>query len=484
LQYERELTPAGAVHFGLEPLTIEAAVEAIRSPMGRAGGRFAASSAEYIADELRDASTILNKASVVQPTQLQVICTELWHIAHADLPLITVGFVRDNINVDRILTGFCANVIMEVSDRHQIAADRVFNWLVLGFLSSNSNSVESPEAELTAIGIPVGVLRMLENEHLLIAGWNLDSKRYRLANDHLIAALRYLGKSPVFGQPKLDNAARLQVAESAVAAGELALARYHAEEALKSGNPSDIRFRADVLSLIGNIEYQLGRTDLAVENYSDAAKLHEQLGDHSGVGRLFGAIGCIHASQGEYFKALEELQLAVTRSPSDLALQTELAMALWRLGHSQAAAAVFGAVLSVEPESRDALAGRGQIRAERGNAMAALDDLQTLRRIHPRVSQHPEVQSAYALALASKGLSETAMAEAEAALGSASDSAVIFLRAARVALASGAMKRAKVLLRQAEVARHPALSSDQFALVRRLLTEVGESGSSRSMPNA
>ena len=39
---------------------------------------------------------------------------------------------------------------------------------------------------------------------------------------------------------------------------------------------------------------------------------------------------------------------------------------LWEAGQSQAAAAVFGTVLTVEPLSADALAGRGQIRAERG----------------------------------------------------------------------------------------------------------------------
>jgi tetratricopeptide (TPR) repeat protein len=323
---------------------------------------------------------------------------------------------------------------------------------------------------------------MLENEHLLTAEWTPDGKQYQLANEHLAAAVRHLGKSPVFGQTKLDTAARIRVAESAMTAGELVLAQYHAEEALESVNQTEVRWKADVLSLLGNIEYQRGQADLAEKSYRNAAELREQLGDEPGVGRLFGAIGCIHARQGKYLKALEELHLAVTRSPSDLALQTELATALWRSGQSQAAAAVFGAVLSVEPDSANALAGRGQIRAERGNVTAALDDLQTLRRLRPSVSHQPEVQSAYALALAYKGLAEPAMAEADAALASANDSAVIFVRAARVALVSGAAKRAKELLRQAEAASHPALSSYQRVQVRRLLAESGESGSATSKP--
>jgi len=137
-------------------------------------------------------------------------------------------------------------------------------------------------------------------------------------------------------------------------------------------------------------------------------------------------------------------------------------------GQSQAASAVFGTVLAVEPDSADALAGRGQIRAERGNASAALEDLQELQRLRPSVSLQPEVRSAYALALAGLGKSESAMAEANAAVAAAYDSGIIFLRAAQVARAGGALDLATELLRRAEQATNPALTSDQLTQVRRL----------------
>jgi tetratricopeptide (TPR) repeat protein len=244
---------------------------------------------------------------------------------------------------------------------------------------------------------------------------------------------------------------------------------------LETVNPTELRFQADALSLLGNITYLDCQSDIAEKYYRLAAELRDQLGDQPEVGRLFGAVGRIHIQQGNYVRALEDLQLALTRLPSDLALQTDFATALWLADQSQAAAAVFGAVLFVEPDSADALAGRGQIRAERGNAAAALDDLQTLQRIRPRVSQKPEVRSAYALALALAGRSETAMAEANAALASTHDSAVILLRAARVALVAGAVDRARELLRMAEGATRPALSSHQRAQMRRKLAEASGS---------
>lgn len=482
LTYEKQFSPVGAVRFGLTALTERAAVEAVRRPMETAGNRFSGGAAEYLMATLGgsppDAPA---EGPAVQPTQLQVVCAELWHFIQTPGTVITHGFVRDNIDVGQILASFCASVISEVGDRYGIAADRIFGWLTQAFLSSDVDPDPEPvkmsEAQLTAIGLPVGVLRMLESEHLLAAEWSLDKKKYRLVNDQLVIGMRYLAKSPVFDHPKLDTAARMRVAELAMASGELDLALRHVAEALDAVNPAEARLRADALSLLGNIEYQVGQPDRAEENYRDAAKWREQLGDQPEVGRLFGAIGCIHSRQGQYLRAVDELQAAVTRAPSDLLLKNKLATAFWHAGQSQAAAALFSAVLSIEPESADALAGRGQITAERGNAGAALVDLQALRRLRPSAGQQPEVQLAYALALAAKGMSETALAEVDAALSSANDSAAIFISAARVALASGAVNRAHDLLTQAEQARHPALSSSQRAQLDRLMAEAGKSGS-------
>jgi Flp pilus assembly protein TadD len=179
--------------------------------------------------------------------------------------------------------------------------------------------------------------------------------------------------------------------------------------------------------------------------------------------------------QGNYTAALEHLYSAVTRLRGDLTIQTELANTLWRIGHAQAAAAVFGTVLAIEPDYAEALAGRGQICAERGSAAAALDDLKALKRVRPSLSGKPEVRSAYALALARAGQSEIAMQEADAALKFTSDSGPVFLRAARVASVSGASNRVLSLLRRATAASDPALYPHQLGEAKRLLAAT-ESG--------
>jgi tetratricopeptide (TPR) repeat protein/ABC-type cobalamin/Fe3+-siderophores transport system ATPase subunit len=476
LPYVDQLSPVGAKRYDLGPLTAEAAVEAIRRPMEKAGNCFGSGAAEYLVDELQGSASgpgRPNQPRLIQPVQLQLVCTELWQLIDGRRAVITLGFVQD-IDITRILASFCVAMITEASDIYKIQASHVFDWLVRGFASPRRAAVSVTKSRLRALGMTAGVLRVLEDQHVIVAEQNSGGKYYRLANNLLTDAIRYLSVSPAFSHHKLDVAARMHVAESALAARELELARRHLEEALELTDSGELRFHAEALSMLGNIDYRYGKNDEAEEKYREAAQLRDQLGDQAVVGRLFGAMGSIHLRQGNYVRALEELQLAVSRAPSDLTLQTELATVLWRAGQSQAATAVFGMILSVEPESADALAGRGQVSVERGHAEAALEDLQALRRLRPGASQKPEVRSAYALALAIAGRSEAAMAEANAALASAGDSAVICMRAARVAFASRAMSRTRELLRQAEEASHPALSAEQRDQARRLLAEVSE----------
>ena len=206
-----------------------------------------------------------------------------------------------------------------------------------------------------------------------------------------------------------------------------------------------------------------------------AAGLCEQLEDQSAVGRLIGAIGRMNALQGRYTAALEDLHSAVMRVPEDLTLRTDLANALWHAGQAKAAAAIFGTVLSIEPEFTEALAGRAQVQAESGNALSALDDLGVLQRLRPTARLEPEVRSVYALALARSGKPDSAMKEATAALAEANDNGPILLRVARVATESGAQDTAAALLQQAQKASNPALSLDQLNEARRLLSSVERS---------
>ena len=169
LPYEKQLSPTGAKRFGLGPLTTEAAIEAIRCPMEKAGNCFEAAAAEYIVDGLQGGARGLGRPDEypdIQPVQLQVVCSELWHLIDARRTAITLGFVQDNVDIGRILASFCAAVVTEASDRYKAPADQVFDCLVRGFLSPRRAAAVA-KSQLLALGLTARVLRVLENEHLL-----------------------------------------------------------------------------------------------------------------------------------------------------------------------------------------------------------------------------------------------------------------------------------------------------------------------------
>lgn len=480
--YKQLMAINDQAYYFLGPLNRSAAIEAVTRPVEKFSLRFAPGVAEDLIDNLRGmqfrASTRAGNpvnAETIEPVQLQVTCSWLLGTLAPGASIVSFKSPDIAIQVEQALLSFCADVIAEVSSEHEIEVYALRDWLQRTFITSRGRRKEVTEHLPMTAGMPHSVVKSLEKLHILTAGRGSDARWYKLANDRLISVVRELYKpSLVDSTPAVNPSKNLQIAMGLMAEGELTLAERHARHALAAAEGRDLRLQADAWSLLGNIAFQRDLLDIALECYREAAGLCEQLRDQSAVGTLIGAIGRIHVKQGRYVAALEDLHSAVTRLPGNLTLQTELAKVLWHVDQVQAAAAIYGTVLSIEPEFAEALAGRGQIRAETGDASSALDDLRALQRLRPSIGLEPEVRSAYALALARAGKPETAMKEADAALALVHDNALILLRAARVASAIGAPKRATALLRQATEATNPPLSSGRLSEARRLLDSVAK----------
>lgn len=458
------------------------ALKAVRRPMEKAGQPYPNGVAELIVDDLlrrypADAldAPVSRSAAAVEPVQLQAACSYLSNMVWAeDLSFLDAAKVVASI--EKALVAFCREVISEVAVELGVSTWAVGEWVARTFIDAAGSRIRVLAKSIASAGHQIATVRALLNRHLLIAVTGDGTRWYMLANDRVTLALRQLDE--IMLRPDTsdwDSLARLEAAASALASGDSNTAERNADDVLRMVG-LDVRRQADAHSILGNVAYHRHHMKVAEREYMLAAQLCEQLQDRQAVGRLLGAIGRIRAMRGQYSAALEDLQSAVARLPEDLVLQTELAKALSIAGQPQAAAAVFGTVLMVEPDSIEALTWRGQLQADRGYYLAALDDLRTLRRLSPSAALQPEIQSAYALALAQAGDAEAASKEAAAALAAAPDHGVITLRAAQVARITGAQERAAELFRMASEAHNPPLSPDRLKEVRRWTTRLREAG--------
>jgi tetratricopeptide (TPR) repeat protein len=465
-QYQELLGIRPEAFFLLGPLSRAAALDAVRGPAEQAGFQFGAGVIEHLVDSLV-------ADGQVEPVQLQVASAALLQSLPPGVRTVMPDLTAVTSIAAHALAQFCAGVLADTAAEHDIGTAGLRDWVTSTFITPQGTRAVA-DAARTAVGQLASIVHGLANRHLLTSTHRPGgTQSYLLANDLLVKALQEPGEllrpEPA---PQIDAATHLKIAAELMARQEFTLAEKHARYALECSDDQNLRRQADAWSLLGNVAFERDHFGDAEDRYRQAAELSEQVQDQVSVGRLLGAIGQLHARRGEHMAALEDLQSAVARVPGDLALQADLAHALWRTGQAHAAVAVFGTVLTLEPEFAEALAGRGQISAENGNASSALSDFRALRRLRPSMGRQPELRSAYALALARTGQPDTAMAEADAAVASAQDNGPIFLRAARVARVSGAFDRASSLLQLAAQASNPALSSEQLDEARRLLTSA------------
>ncbi|MGW0809369.1 nSTAND1 domain-containing NTPase [Nonomuraea sp. NPDC002799] len=476
--YERELADAddertpSVQRFPLEALTFGNALDAMVRPLEGTGRAFADGVAEHLVRDLikvRARADTLRQGQGVEPVQLQVVCEALW----SSLPPATAEIAKGQVlnHADKTLSEHYDREIRQIADeRFDGDDDRLRTWLRLTFPSQAGHRQSVRQNAIKMAGVGKSVVALLVKRHLLRADQSLGKSLYELAYDRLLHPLGQDDRRPEPAAPEMEPAEYLREAESALWEGDLLLAARLGEKALDWSEENDLRLRAQVESLLGNIAYEEGDLNQAISRYSTAAKSFETAGAVAAVGPLLTAIGRLRLAQGFPAKAVRELHAAMVRVPADLTIQTELAWALWHGGHLDAALGVLNGVLDREGDNTDALLSRGQILAGMGEARAALRDLNRARPL-----RWPFAKAAHALALAQTDSLKEAQKEMAEALAEAltepKDHGPLLLYAAKVEQMAGKTTEAVDLARRAIEAEAPALP-DHLAESARELADV------------
>jgi len=117
------------------------------------------------------------------------------------------------------------------------------------------------------------------------------------------------------------------------------------------------------------------RSLTAVRSLRAARSLYIMLDDGYWAARALASLAEILLSQGDYQQAAELSNQAADGIPGDTEALTTLAYAQWQAGSPADAEMTFSLVLHWDADTADALAGRGQVRADLGSYSLALDDL-------------------------------------------------------------------------------------------------------------
>jgi len=403
-------------------------------------------------------------ADYVEPVLLQTACVRLWDSVPPTVDLIGKREVHRYGDVDVALRSFCGQVIAEVADEHDVTPARVHAWLVHTFINDRGRGGSAYEGLTDTAGMPTTLVWALEDRHLLASERRSGSRWYELLSERLIHPLR--GPAPV-SPATLDGAGLLGQAAHVLALGDLDLAERYAREALRASPSDDLRLHAAAYSFLGNLAHEREKPADAEILYRQAASLYEVARDPAAVAQQLAATAQTLLDQGRMGDAVQELRAAVSRLPRDAILQTRLGWALWQLGQSRTAEAVFAGVLAVDGGNTEALRGRGEILAERGEARAALRDLDRLV-----AADQPSAQAARGLALAQLGQQAEAQEEIKAALHEVPHHGPALLYAAQTEAISGDRARAAELAERALNATDPSLPPHQ----RRAAQEILDSG--------
>lgn len=442
-------TLGSGVRYDVPRLSEPEAAEAIRRPFAATGG--------YVDHEAAQETICSIADDGIDPGLLQIVCASLESALPTTTRHITVRDVRNHGDVDAALAAYLRTVIADIASDHDLVPRDLHSWLLGTFVTELGTKGKAYEGVTATAKMPNAVARALEDRQVLISYPESGTRWYELLSARLLRPLRELTGVLL---PAKDPPDLLCRAEHALTIGELELTQRYATAITR--DPGH-RQQAAAHSLLGNIAVERSAPADAEEHYQQAMEHYAAVSDMAAVAYQLAAVGRTRLDQGKVMSAMEALHAATVRMPEDVSIRVAYAHALWQLGETHAAARELTMALNVDGGNPAALAARGEVLADLGEANQALLDLN-------RVSDQdgPRIHAARGLALATLRRLGEARQEADRALASGTQDGPALLYAARAAALTEDDFTAADLARRAIAAKDPPLPQTQIAAAQRL----------------
>lgn len=472
--YERRLSPDSFAYVRLEPLTVAAAVQAVRGPLEGTGRSFADGADRDIVDRLRsvtyrdltgEVSTLRHER--VEPLFLQIVCHRLWRELPEDVRTIQASDVADFADVDRALTGFYDAAVHDVSLETGESPSRLRGWIESTFVTENGTRGLAYRGIETTADMPNRVVDALTDHHVLTAEQRALTTWYQLSQDRLISPVldsnrewraEHRADPEPAGLVPATPAAFRAAAEAAFAEGNFTSARRFADQAAQGYRDSGDRRRMGyVRALRGDIARAEGDLDGARAYFGTALADFGVLEDRNLSVRMISAIAEVFLQAGEYQAAMAEFTRAIDRLPTDLEARTGLGFAQLGTGSPADAEATFSQALGVAPHWVRALIGRALARVELRDHDGAFADVSRALELGapPAYEADARATRAYLLAVREPDATERAESELDAARALDPERALTYLRAAQIADLTGRSDEAREAAGRALTGRPP-----------------------------
>lgn len=485
LPFERRLSPPPRRRLAVRALTADAALKAVTGPLRRTSRTFAPGAAEYLVNDLRaarrpgpgggpdgpdgpdrsgadghDGAAALDE--LVEPVQLQIVCSTLWAALPESVRTITAEDVRAHGDPDRSLARFYTRTVAEVAAEHGMPENGLRWWIERNLITDMGTRGMVCEGAGETAGLRNEVVRALASRHLLRAEHRLNARWYELQHDRLIAAIRQAERAadePAdAAEREPDARLRLRAAHRALVVGATGDAANWARQTIEAAARSaDRRTEAEGRYLLGQVAGLRGDVDEARTHFGAAIGVYEALRDGAAVARVLTGLGDVLLARGRVEDAFIEYEQAVRRQPSDLDSLEGYARALWHLGRLSDARTAYERILQHDPGNVSALAARGELLAELRQPREAMSDLERVIALGPDPARLEDLRSARALALAQLGRTDEAADELRAAIEANPRNARTYLRGGETELLRGRPEEALELLRETRRVSDPGL---------------------------
>ncbi len=195
--YARNVPTYFANTFHLDLLGVKSALEAIQKPAQKQGVSFTDAAAQKLVDDLRRVQTQLLDGTVetqlgnhIEPVQLQVVCYRIWEgKAEQDLDVSEADLANVG-DVNHSLAEFYATSVARVAGETGISERSIREWFNASLITPDGVRSQARLGVETCEGLPVEVVRKLENTHLIRGDKRTGQTWVELTHDRLIGPVR------------------------------------------------------------------------------------------------------------------------------------------------------------------------------------------------------------------------------------------------------------------------------------------------------